>query len=230
MINRYTREQILLNTTMLVDLANRRLLKNVLDQNKVTLGYINSNLPGDFFLKGFSAPIPIPSDRLIITLELRKRMQKLALAKGIGNQAQAYNGLPIHDHPPWWHHGGGVDRQITELDNLTHRQWMLLQLQQHPGLDRLGVQRASPNHPPTQPGPVTLAPPAQPVFRATGPTFNNPPPAPARHRHNIDPRLMGPNPGAGVLPVLPNHHANSNGGVSYYVEPQHRQGRRSLRA
>jgi hypothetical protein len=136
-------EQFLLNTCMIVDLATGRLLKPVLDHDNTTVGYVDSELPLDYFLRGFNTmPIPIPSDRQIVMLELRKRLQTLALRLGYGNAPDNYHHLPQDCHPVWWHKRQDGNRVIHEIDGLTHREFMDKLFSQHPGLTKDGRQRA----------------------------------------------------------------------------------------
>ena len=248
-INGQTCEQILLNTSMIVDRVNSRMLKPVLDQNRVTLGYVDSGLPLDYFLVGFPGQVTIPSDRQIVAIELRKRLQTLAIVRGCGYAPESYKQLPIQSQPPWIHHDSAEGRQISELDNKSHREWMREMCLQYPGLTRDLVQRNTAGqtasatahpvqpttaHPPVAPPaplPPTLAPATvtavAPTLAPAPPTTTTSVPA-ARIITDIDHHLTGPNVGSAGSPVPPRHYGNGNGGVSYYVKDVHRQGRRQL--
>ena len=210
-----TREQILLNTAMIVDLPNNRLLKPDL----IADGYIDSGLPLDYFLRGFSAPIQdhIPSNRQNLVLELRKRMQRIAMHHGLGTHPQDFHKLPRDLDPAWWHKGEAGTRQITEIDGKTHYEWMSELNERYPGITRSGVQRKAPTKT-TVAGQQTRAqaalPPPPPPPAALLPPPTTPPPTVAL----VDVRFLS---GAAAFeaPVPPRHAANNEGGTSYYLEP-----------
>ena len=112
-----TREQILLNTVMMIDFPNGRLLKPIIRFDKIT-GYVDSGLPMDHYISGFPGVIPVPSHRHSVVLSLRRRLQELACLKGLGNLATNYLQLADVDLPSWW--SGAGPRLITEIDGLTH--------------------------------------------------------------------------------------------------------------
>lgn len=127
MIGSLTREQILLNTAMAVDLANNRLLKPVLAYDRRILGYVDSGLMIDHFLVGFAQPIPIPSHRQQVTLALRQRLQTLTLLRGLGNNAVAFRSLPVNLQPGWWNERRPANSQvgrIVDIDNRTHEEFV----------------------------------------------------------------------------------------------------------
>ncbi|KIW48613.1 uncharacterized protein PV06_01184 [Exophiala oligosperma] len=225
MIGRLTREQVLLNTAMRVDLCNNRLLMPVLDNTRSTRGFVDSRLPIDHFIRAYALPIPIPSDRQVTTLALRHRMQTLAVAQGHGKGATAYNNLHINMVPPWWHRRPNAQpARIAAIDNLTHREWMDDCLNRHPGVQQVAAPARRPLPPPWQP--------------QTQQPQRPPPAAGVQHvatnaNRIIDPRLQGGNPPAAFpglfRPGRPNEPEESrhsfttpDGVTHYYVEPQHR--------
>ncbi|KIX94232.1 uncharacterized protein Z520_09942 [Fonsecaea multimorphosa CBS 102226] len=221
LISKRTREQLLLNTCMVVDLQNSRLLAPVLNNNKAIVGYVDSGLPIDYFLRGHPTPVPIPSDHQMLVLELRKRMQTLALRRGLGNGPEDYRRVPKSLHPAWWHKGAKRDAIISDVDNKTHDEWILEKLEEYPGVTRSGVQRARalmPQHL-SVPQPqvqlqLPLSPPAGHLAQQSPPTPMSP----------IDPRFAGTGAAALlVAPVSPEHLTNAEGGTSYYVEAIHRR-------
>ncbi|KAK5096578.1 hypothetical protein LTS08_007451 [Lithohypha guttulata] len=126
--------QICLNTTMIVDMPGRRLLKpSFLDKAcRHFRGYIDSGLPLHYFLQ--DAPdSAVPSRKMLATLELRARMQHLAVLKGVGGTLED-NWIylnKIEDWPPWWNDKAkgtkqAEGRKIHEIDNLTHKEWAFL--------------------------------------------------------------------------------------------------------
>ncbi|KAL6244541.1 hypothetical protein RBB50_008783 [Rhinocladiella similis] len=217
MIGRLTREQILLNTAMRVDLRNNRLLRPVLDNTRSTRGFVDSRLPIDYFIRAYQLPIPIPSDRQMTTLALRHRMQTLAVAQGHGNGATAYHDLHVNMVPPWWHRRTNAQpARIAAIDNLTHREWM------DNYINRQGTQVVVPARRP-------LPPPQQPQPQQRH--MSGVPPAVANW--SIDPRLQGGNPPVAFpgffRPGMPNEPQESrhsfttpDGTTHYYVEPHHR--------
>ena len=120
-----TPHQILLNTSMVVDVTNWRFLKPILSEG-VIIGYVDSGIPLDYFLSGFNAPIPIPSSRQSVSLALRTRLQTLALAQGLGNLLNNYERLAPEDVPSWWlgRQNRPVARRITEIDDQTHDEFV----------------------------------------------------------------------------------------------------------
>jgi len=141
-----TREQLLLNTSMEVDLAHNRLLKPVLANGKVR-GYIDSGLPLDYFLRVFSDANAIPSQRQIVTLKLRVRLQELAIAKGLGHEPQNYEGLEINDEPTWFHDRKKLTaeekrgRPVFELDGKSHSEWIQGVISAYPEATRSTIRR-----------------------------------------------------------------------------------------
>ncbi|KAH0846948.1 hypothetical protein AYO21_02356 [Fonsecaea monophora] len=224
LISKRTREQLLLNTCMVVDLPNNRLLKPVLGNDKSIRGFVDSGLPIDHFLGGYVALVPLPSDHQMLVLELRKRMQTLALRRGLGNGPEDYRRVPKDLHPAWWHKGVARDTIISDVDNKSHDEWIAEKLGEYPGLTRPGAQRTGarrsahtsalpPQTRPRHPLPATAA--STSVSSQQAPS---PPPSPT------DPRLAGTGVGAlGVASVPPLHFSNAQGGTSYYVEDVHRR-------
>ena len=225
-VNVLTREQILLNTSMIVDWANQRLLKPVTvyeGASRMIHGYVDSGLPMDCFLQGFAAPIPIPSDRQIVVMELRKRLQTLARMTNLGTAAADYKRLPKDQQHTWWHKKVGEEFGFAQLDGLSHRRWLEKLLVQYPGLDKHGVQRSTPHRPATAAQPPRQSPAVAP---APAPA---PIPAPAQSpSSNVDPRLLGPNGGDGLPQVQPNHYRRGGGSVSFYVEDEHKGDREAV--
>ncbi|KAK7890373.1 hypothetical protein LTR67_008259 [Exophiala xenobiotica] len=237
-IGMLTREQILLNTAMRVDLHNNRLLRPILDNNRNRLGYVNSGLPIDYFLLNYPPPIAIPSDRQVVTLALRHRMQALAVRRGLGNGATAFQNLPPALLPRWWMHRANVQpARIADLDNMTHDEWVQGVLQQYPGITRAGRPRPRARQASTQPRqPQQRQQPQQQQQRK--PQQMQPAPAPAmqpavaRANWPIDPRLLVANPPVvfpGLMrPNMPTEAQESryifrspDGSTHYYVEPIH---------
>ncbi|KIW57374.1 hypothetical protein PV05_05928 [Exophiala xenobiotica] len=233
-----TREQILLNTAMRVDLQNNRLLRPILDTNRNRLGYVDSGLPIDYFLVNYPLPIAIPSDRQVVTLALRHRMQTLAVRRGLGNGASAFQNLPPALLPRWWMHRANVQpARITDIDNRTHDEWVQGILQQYPGITRAGRPRSRARQGPTQPQPQQpqqqqrqrQRQQPQQVQPAAAPAMQ---PAAARTNAAIDPRLLVANPPhafPGLMrPNAPTELEESrliitspDGATHYYVEPVH---------
>ncbi|KAL2432818.1 hypothetical protein ABEF95_013423 [Exophiala dermatitidis] len=123
LLGNLTREQILLNTSMAVDLQANRLLRPCLVNNKTVAGYVDSGLPVDFFIADFGLPIPIPGRRTIVTLELRKRLQNLARRRGLGNRRADYNKLSKDLLPSWWNKSVAVT-PIPDLDGKSHDEFV----------------------------------------------------------------------------------------------------------
>lgn len=153
LIGLMAKEQILLNTTMMVDLYAERLLKPIIRSGRIT-SYVDTGLPVDYFITGFPQPIDIPSDRQLVTLQLRRRLQNLASLQGLGNLTTNYLQLVDADLPSWWVRDGPPPRAIHEIDGATHDRFVDDLVNQFPGIARTGVQR-----------PVVPAPPA-PVMAA----------------------------------------------------------------
>jgi hypothetical protein len=229
-INNQTREQLLLNTCMLVDLPNNRMFKPVMASDRMILGYVDSRLPLDYFLRGFPVPIPIPSDRQNIALQLRARLQTLAIRCNLGNQPQNYKNLPENLKPAWWHKSADPKDAVSihQLDCLTHNEWITQLCRQYPGMTRSGTPRPTPHNPthtaqPTPdpvPTPVTFVPGA---LQSLRPPALQAPPAPVAPPPNIN-QVLGTRDRP---PVGEWHEWNSDGGISYYVELAHRHpGRR----
>jgi hypothetical protein len=223
-----TREQILLNTSMVVDLPNGRLLKPVLAHHR-TQGYVDSGLPLDCFVRGFPTPIPIPSDRQVVVLELRKRLQTLSRRRGYGSGAIDFSRLPPNLQPSWWHARNTAVQaeKIADIDGKTHDEFVRDLLRQYPGLMRTGVTRtpraartaAAPAPPAQQPGPLLFTPataapasaqrppPPLPFTPATTAPVQRPRPlAPTTttaHPRLLAPRTIAPGPAAQPRPLLP---------------------------
>ncbi|KAL2432836.1 hypothetical protein ABEF95_015452 [Exophiala dermatitidis] len=123
LIGNLTREQILLNTSMAVDLQGNRLLRPCLVNNKTVAGYVDSGLSIDFFIADFGLPIPIPGRRTIVTLELRKRLQQLARRRGLGNRPADYNKLSKDLLPSWWNKSVAVT-PMPDLDGKSHDEFV----------------------------------------------------------------------------------------------------------
>ncbi|OCT54700.1 hypothetical protein CLCR_02972 [Cladophialophora carrionii] len=221
-INNQTREQLLLNTCMLVDLPSNRMFKPVMASDRVILGYVDSCLPLDYFLRGFPTPIPLPSDRQNIALQLRSRLQTLAIRCNLGNQPQNYKNLPENLKPTWWQKSQEPQGPlpIHQVDSLTHNEWIAQLCRQYPGMSRSGTQRTNSISPAPVPTPVAFVPSAQ---QALGPPSLRTPPAPVAPLPAVDQDLANP-----ARPLVGEwHERNSGGGISYYVEPAHRRpGRR----
>lgn len=122
--------QICLNTTMVVDLENGRLLKPVYDDIHCERlrCYRDSGLPMDYFLRNVEDSA-IPSLRMLATISLRERLQQLAIAMGLGTEVRAYRYLQTRDEPPWWNDKEkdtvqGDGRRIDEIDALSHKEWI----------------------------------------------------------------------------------------------------------
>lgn len=126
-IGNLTREQILLNTSMIIDLENNKLLKPY-GRIQETSTYVDSGLALDHFLLGFARfqDIPIPANQHVLHLKLHKRLQTLAAARGYGFQPFNYTMMPHNLKPLWWSFRSGVfrSRQMDELDSWTHEQFM----------------------------------------------------------------------------------------------------------
>ncbi|KIW19916.1 hypothetical protein PV08_00491 [Exophiala spinifera] len=214
LLGRLTREQVLLNTAMRVDLRNNRLLKPVLDHTRSTLGFVDSGLPIDYFVSTYAFPIPIPSDRQVITLALRHRMQRLAVAQGHGRGATAYNDLHINLIPPWWHRRSDArPARIAAIDNLTHREWMDNYINgqgRRPTLPRQPHRQLRQQ----QQRPVAGAPPVVTADQVIDPRLQS-----------RDPPIAFPGlfrPGVPNEPEESRYSFNTSDGVThYYVEPQH---------
>ena len=217
------REQLLLNTAMIVDLQNNRLLMPILENGSVR-DYINSQLPLDYFLQCFADPVEahIPSNRQIILIELRKRMQRLAILRNLGTDPQDYHELPTDLTPAWWHKGQPGDRKITEIDGKTHYEWIAEMNVRYPGITRSGAQRKT-----TRRTQAVLPPaPALPLSAPAGVAAQSPLARPATPAvaMAIDTRMLVGSGAAAfdVEPVSPWHVVNADGGFSFYVEPVHR--------
>ncbi|OAP56689.1 hypothetical protein AYL99_08801 [Fonsecaea erecta] len=219
LISKRTREQLLLNTSMTVDLPNNRLLKPVLVNDRSIIGYVDSGLPIDYFLRGFPTPVPVPSDQQMLVLELRKRMQTVALRRGLGNGPDDYRLVPTDLHPAWWHKNAARDVIISDVDNKTHAKWIAEKLEEYPGVTRSGAQRTR--------GPVNtttsvLLPPTQSTDPSSVTVSDSAQPAPMSP---TDPRLTGVGAAAlGMAAVSAQSLTNSDGGTSYYVEDAHQRG------
>jgi hypothetical protein len=142
------KQQILLNTAMMIDLVNERLLKPIIRSGQIA-SYVDTGLPLDYFITGFPRPINIPSDRQLVILRLRRRLQHLATLQGLGNLTTNYLQLVDADLPSWWVRRGPPPRAINEIDGATHDRFVDDLVRQFPGTARTGVQR-----------PVMPAPPA----------------------------------------------------------------------
>ncbi len=134
-INNQSREQVLLNTYMRIDLHTQRMYKPVLNDRGFFIGHVDSNLPLDYFLRGFATPIPLPADRLQVILALRHRLQALAIHLNLGNLPQSYETLPADLQPTWFHKGIESENAppIHQIDGLTHNQWIAELVKQYPG-------------------------------------------------------------------------------------------------
>ena len=105
-----TREQILLNTCMKVDLSNNVLLKPMLGDKTKADRYIDSGLPLDHFLDN---NVATPPKRLRVTIELRRRLQRLAHRQGYGNEPSNYLKLGEIDRPAWWEDRNSESKKIN---------------------------------------------------------------------------------------------------------------------
>lgn len=140
LIGSLAKEQILLNTAMMVDLRNERLLKPIIRSGQLT-GYVDANLSIDHYISGFPGPVLVPSNRQFVTSSLRRRLQHLAFLKGLGNLATNYLQLVDADLPTWWVGSGALPRLITEIDGVTHGAFVDDLLGQLPGAAQAGVQQ-----------------------------------------------------------------------------------------
>ncbi|KAI1626767.1 hypothetical protein EDD37DRAFT_228795 [Exophiala viscosa] len=218
MLGLLTREQILLNTSMLVDLPHNRLLQPVLANDRRTLGYVDARLPIDHFLVAFPMPIPIPTNRQLVTLQLRHRMQTLAMLRGLGHGANAYTTLPINLQPAWWNErrqGGNVQvGRIVDIDDRTHEEFVQGLLTQYPARVQQTARRTGQQRRQQRPQQQQQQQPAP----AVQPAVNNvvaPAPAPMP----IDPRLLVANP----VPVVgvTSEIRTPDGAIHAYVEDVH---------
>ncbi|EXJ80520.1 hypothetical protein A1O1_08666 [Capronia coronata CBS 617.96] len=175
LIGNLSREQILLNTAMAVDLAGNRLLQPRLVNGKTILGYIDSGLAVDHYIADFCLPIPIPSGRMVVSLELRKRLQTLARRRGLGNTPTDYHKLSRDLAPSWWVKKGEA-RPMADLDGKSHEEFVGDLLGQHPpATARARVRRpvlpsaaAAATVPPTLPLPAAPMVPMQPPRTSAG--------------------------------------------------------------
>lgn len=153
--NDQSREQVLLNTCMIVDFPNQRMFKPVLTDKGLIKGYIDSRLPLDYFLRGFPTPIPLPSDRQQVVLALRHRLQTLGIHLNLGNQPQTYERLPPNLLPTWFHKGFEPENapSIHQIDNFTHNKWIAELFKQYPG----AVNSRSPTRPAPGAQPTPMA-------------------------------------------------------------------------
>ncbi|EXJ79687.1 hypothetical protein A1O3_07968 [Capronia epimyces CBS 606.96] len=131
LIGKLTREQVILNTAMVVDLPGNRLLQPRLVNGKTILGYVDSGLAVDHYIADFGLPIPVPSGRTIVTLELRKRLQTLAQRRGLGNAATDYTKLSRDLLPSWWVKDRWA-RPMADLDGKSHEAFVGDLLDRHP--------------------------------------------------------------------------------------------------
>lgn len=216
LIGRLSREQILLNTAMAVDLPNNRLMKPILVNHGRLLGYVDSGLPLGYFLREFALPVPLPSDRQVVTLELRKRMQTLAQLRGCGNGVTDYSKLPFSLQPSWWN-----DRKkeiiqvqsITDIDDKTHEEFIQELLEQHPKTTRAGAPRA------TRPRQVVTAQTTNLSFQTHVPF----PPPPPQASLRI-PQPAAPSPALlfhqNYGPVVTSDETQSRAGSSMAIDPR----------
>lgn len=126
-IGNLTREQVLLNTSMFMDLEGARLLKPFRPVDRATQ-YMESGLSIDHFLQGFAdvEKIPIPANQHVLQLKLHQRLQNLAKLLGYPSHPFNYVLLPHQFQPLWWNVPSGVvpSRQIDHIDSLTHEQFV----------------------------------------------------------------------------------------------------------
>ncbi|KAJ9612412.1 hypothetical protein H2200_004009 [Cladophialophora chaetospira] len=232
-ISNRSREQMLLNTCMIVDWPNKRMLKPVMSDDRTIIGYIDSRLPLDYFLRGFPNlpdPIPIPSDRQQIVLALRHRLQTLAMTQNLGTHSDNYKRLPANLTPSWWHKNADPATATPMLlidgpPGKTHNEWIAELFLQYPGITRTGVQRTTPSRP--APAAAPVAPPAPALLQPPPPMEVAPlPPAalPAQQAPVAQPgqAIFDPSAGDGA-PVGPWGCEDGMGGFHHYVEPAHRQ-------
>lgn len=124
LLGQMSREQVLLNTSMLVDVNNGMLLKPVVRTGQVA-SFVDSGLPLDYFITAFlPQPISIPSDRQLVAILLRRRLQFLASYHGLGNLATNFLQLADADLPSWWVRPAPAPRAIHEIDGLTHGEFV----------------------------------------------------------------------------------------------------------
>lgn len=130
-----TAHQICLNTSMEIDTRSLRLLKPTFDPLDVKcaapLGYFPSGLKMDKFLADPSGPIP--SQRMMSRMLLRRRLQTLVSIMrpgAAGISRLAWRSLDARDAPGWWTRGNKTadgspkNRKIREIDNLTHKEYL----------------------------------------------------------------------------------------------------------
>lgn len=126
-VGNLTREQVLLNTSMVMDLEGNRLLKPFRPVDRATQ-CMESGLSIDHFLQGFddAEKIPIPANQHVLQLKLHQRLQNLAKLLGYPSHPFNYVLLPHHFQPLWWNVPRGVvpSRQIDHIDSLTHEQFV----------------------------------------------------------------------------------------------------------
>lgn len=125
LIGLMTREQILLNTGMIVDLQNGIFLKPVIRSGQIA-SYVDSLLPMNHFIAPFlPQPVEIPTERQYVAVLLRQRLQWLAWYRGLGSLTTNFAGLADADLPSWWvRPAPAVPRTIHEMDGLTHGEFL----------------------------------------------------------------------------------------------------------
>jgi len=128
-------EQIVYNTSMLVDVTRNTLLNPVLIGGRIT-GWVDSGLDRRYFLQDVDTVIPTPRQRL--TMSLRHRLQGTAIFHNLGNTESNYFSLGVSEKPSWWHDRDDKAKRIQcnpcAIDGLTHDDWVaLLQAELFPG-------------------------------------------------------------------------------------------------
>lgn len=132
-VGRASPEQVCFNTKMIVDLPNKRLLKPMFRDLQCTrpFGFVDSDLNLDYYLSNLVNTVP--SRRMIATIELRHRLQRLARVRGLGTDSGSWKRLSRADEPHWWNnktadHTLEDDRTFDELNGRgmgkTHEEWI----------------------------------------------------------------------------------------------------------
>ncbi|KAK5945389.1 hypothetical protein PMZ80_002594 [Knufia obscura] len=131
-IGSLTPEQICLNTSMIVDVPNRRFLKPVFSDAACTdqVGYMDAGLRFGHFLH--SLVTTVPSRRMLAGIMLKHRVQELAILQDRGYRPDNWTTLDRRDEPGWWNdrtagnrENAEEEREIDELEgSYTHREWM----------------------------------------------------------------------------------------------------------
>jgi len=123
LIGDYTPQQICLNTTMVVDVLNARLLKPLYSSDDCSehLGYIDSGLSLNFHLSHLVTTAP--TKRMLATIALRQKVQEVAVGLGLGNQPDNWKVMDRANEPRWWSAGQHKPADIPRND-LHGESWM----------------------------------------------------------------------------------------------------------